>query len=237
MPPRDAATAWGSHVPVVVLDPGHGGKDRGAEGCGLDEAFLSLALVRRARAMLEAKGVAVKTTRTRDRDVTLEDRVRFSERIGADLFVSVHFNSADEPVQRGGVTTFVLDDARDRHALQLAARENGTSVADVLRMQSLVASLVRSGQAERSKRLASHVHASVLRAARVHHPEAADRGIRTAHFYVLVGLSVPAVLLEASFLTFEPDCVRLHGSDHRQALARGVVEGIMAYLVDAVEAR
>jgi len=223
---------------LVVLDPGHGGPhDHGARAGDLREADLALDLARRTADLLEdfPEGFRALLTRTEDVAVELEARTAYANAVGADIFVSVHLNAADEPVQRGGVTTFVLDTTDDRQAIALAARENGTTPGRVTRLQTLIAGLHRADQVAASRRLAAEVQRRLVEAGRAAHPELADRGVKEAGFHVLVGARMPAVLLEASFLTHPPDAEALGQAAHRNALARGLAEAIRAFAAQASE--
>jgi N-acetylmuramoyl-L-alanine amidase len=222
---------------LVVIDPGHGGDDFGARFDGLKEAQLVLDLSERAARIVARRlpSSRVVLTRTRDEIVGLEQRAAFANAVGADLFVSVHLNAADEPVRVGGVTTFVLDVTDDRQALRLAARENGTPVAEVTGIQRLLARVHRADQVERSRRLAEHVHAATLAGGRRVLPDLPDRGVKSAVFYVLVGARMPAVLLEASFLTKPEEAEALRSETYREALAGGIAEGIVRYVAELDE--
>jgi N-acetylmuramoyl-L-alanine amidase len=169
-------------------------------------------------------------TRTDDVVVSLEARTAMANAAGADLFVSIHLNDSEVAIAHGGVTTFVLDTTEDAQALRLAARENGTTTAEVTGMTRLLAELQREDQVLASRRLADRVQQALLSRGRAVLPELADRGVRSALFAVLVGARMPAVLVEASFLT-DPDELRaLRTSRYRQALAEGIAEGIVHYV-------
>ncbi len=218
-------------VEVVVLDPGHGGDDFGARAFGLRESDLTLDIMRRVRALLRQRMPDLRVVSTREEDVlvSLEARAALANAVDADLFLSIHLNAADEPIGRGGVTTFVLDTSDDRQALRLAARENRTSVARVSSLSRLIASMHREGQVAASRAFADHLHPSTLAAGRRHLPDLYDRGVRSALFYVLVGARMPAVLLEASFLSREDEAEALRTEAYRQALAEGITEGIVGW--------
>ena len=219
-------------VQTVVLDPGHGGRyDRGAKYEELSEADLVLDLAFRVAADLTRRmpRLRVLLTRQKDKRVTLEQRVAMANASGADLFVSIHLNSATEHVKHGGVTTFVLDTADDEQALKLAARENGTSIAQVKGLSKILANLHRQEQVRASNKLAALVHQSTLRSGRQKIPRLSDRGVRKAMFYVLVGARMPAVLLEASFLTRRQEAEALRTDGYREALATGISDGIVRY--------
>ena len=228
-----SAVASGARRPVrtIVLDPGHGGDDFGARFAGVRESDLVLDISRRAALLLERSlpGTRILLTRQRDRLIELEERTAMANAVAADLFVSVHLNAADDPVDRGGVTTFVLDTSNTRQALRLAARENGTSTREVTGLQRILADLHREGQLRESRRLAESVHRSTLQAGRGVLRGLPDRGVRSAMFYVLVGARMPAILLEASFLTKPEEAEALKTPRYRQALAAGIAQGIVRY--------
>lgn len=219
--------------PLVVIDPGHGGEDRGSPGLfGLWEGEVALDVARRVRTRLAQLRPSVRTRLTRDSDValSLEERAAMANALGADLFVSVHLNAASDVVERGGVTTFVLDVDNDRNVLRLAARENGTSTSQVSQLQFLVGSLARADQHQRSLRLAHHVQRGALLSGRRYLPSLGDRGVRSAMFNVLVSAQMPAILLEGSFLTQPDEAEWLTEAAYRDALAEGVARGIAHYL-------
>lgn len=223
-----------SDGPLVVLDPGHGGPEPGAanDRYGLVEAQVALEIAEltadRVRAIMP--GARVMLTRTHDVDLSLEERCAMANSLEANAFVSIHLNASTEQVRKGGVTTFVLDTTNDRQALRLAARENGTRVAEVTGIQHLLAKYHRQTQAEGSLTLADEIQRHTLKRGRSFLPELADRGVRRAMFYVLVGARMPSVLVEASFLTYEPEARALAKRSYRRALADGIASGIVSYL-------
>jgi N-acetylmuramoyl-L-alanine amidase len=225
---RDEGPRAQRAVRTIVLDPGHGGDDHGARASGLRESDLTLDLCGRVRALLARRLPDARVILTRESDVfvSLEQRAAMANAIDADLFLSIHLNAADEPVEHGGVTTFVLDTSNDRQALRLAARENGTSVAEVGDLARILASLHREEQVTASRAVAQQVHRATLRGGRRVLPRLYDRGVRSAMFYVLVGARMPAVLLEASFLSRPEEAEALATETYRQALAEGIADGI-----------
>ena len=221
--------------PLVVLDPGHGGREPGAanDRHGLVESEVALDLATLAASRLRAimPRTRVMLTRSSDVDLSLEERCALANAMEADAFVSIHLNASSEPVRKGGVTTFVLDTTNDRQALRLAARENGTRVAEVTGIQSLLAKHHRRTQAKGSLTLAGKIQRHTLKRGRSVLPKLSDRGVRRAMFYVLVGARMPAVLVEASFVTYEPEARALTKRQYRRALADGIASGIASYLL------
>jgi len=221
--------------PLVVLDPGHGGREPGAanDQYGLVESQVALDLAELTASRLSAimPRVRVLLTRSTDVDLSLEERCALANAMEADAFVSIHLNASHEPVRKGGVTTFVLDTTNNRQALRLAARENGTRVAEVTGIQGLLAKHHRRTQAEGSLTLAGKIQRHTLKRGRSVLPKLADRGVRRAMFYVLVGARMPSVLVEASFVTYEPEARALTRHKYRRALADGIASGIASYLL------
>ena len=230
-PPASTAPAPERELSLVVIDPGHGGDDYGARAFGLHEADLTLDLALRVRSSLLALRPDLQVVMTREDDtfVSLEQRAAMANAIGADVFVSIHLNAADEPVDHGGITTFVLDTTDDRSAIRLAARENGTGASEVTELQRILAGLHRDDQVAASRVLAESIHGSLLRSGRTVLPRLHDRGVRSAMFYVLVGATMPAVLVEASFMTREDEAQALRTARYRDAIAAGIAEGIVGY--------
>jgi N-acetylmuramoyl-L-alanine amidase len=228
---RDDGRRADGPVDTIVIDPGHGGNDYGARAFEMQEADLTLDLALRVRALLAQQMPDVRVILTRETDVfvSLEQRAAIANSTDADLFLSIHLNAADEPVQHGGVTTFVLDTSNDQQAVRLAARENGTAVGQVGDLSRILASLHREDQLRASRAFAEQLHGSTLRAGRRILPRLYDRGVRSACFYVLVGARMPAVLLEASFMTREDEANALRTVRYRQALAEGISEGIVRW--------
>jgi len=221
--------------PLVVLDPGHGGREPGAanDQYGLVESQVALDLAELTASRLSAimPRVRVLLTRSTDVDLSLEERCALANAMEADAFVSIHLNASHEPVRKGGVTTFVLDTTNNRQALRLAARENGTRVAEVTGIQGLLAKHHRRTQAEGSLTLAGKIQRHTLKRGRSVLPKLADRGVRRAMFYVLVGARMPSVLVETSFVTYEPEARALTRHKYRRALADGIASGIASYLL------
>jgi N-acetylmuramoyl-L-alanine amidase len=217
----------------IVLDPGHGGDQPGAKSPnGLRESTVALSIARKVRRELGRRLADAHVVMTREdgRFVSLEERAAIANAVDADLFVSIHLDaspSADDP---GGVSAYVLDTTDDQAALRLAARENGTNAEGVTRLQLILASLYRKDQVQRSLALAEQVQRGTLRSGRKLLPALNDRGVQRALFYVLVGARMPAVLLEASFITRKEEAEALATDPYREALAVGIADGIVRYV-------
>jgi N-acetylmuramoyl-L-alanine amidase len=231
--PSIRGAAAGRASATIVIDPGHGGAATGAKAPdGLRESDVALALARRVRRSLlrELPSARVVLTRDADVDLSLEERAAIANALSADVFVSIHLNASSSADDKGGVSTFVLDTSDDEAALRLAARENGTRVESVSQLQKIIATLYREDQVEQSLQLARSVHELTLLGGRSVLPALGDRGVKRALFYVLVGATMPSILVEASFITRPEEAVALRSDGYRQVLADGIASGILRYV-------
>jgi N-acetylmuramoyl-L-alanine amidase len=222
-------TLFALTVRRVVIDPGHGGKSRGAEAPGgLVEKELTLDIAERLRSVLERQSFDVRLTRDRDQDVELDDRAAIANRDTADIFVSIHLNWFAGGNNRG-VETYYLGPTEDPFLRRLAETENrdsGYSLADFRRLLEGVYTGVRSNE---SRRLAESVHGELFRSLRALNPELQDRGVKTAPFIVLVGTGMPAILAEVSCLSSQDEAALLRDPAYRQRIADALAAGISGY--------
>jgi len=214
----------------VVLDPGHGGHDPGAVGPnGLREKDVALDIAHRAAPLL-AREVGVSTLLTRDIDVfvPLDERAARANAFHADLFVSIHLNSSEDPDTKG-VMTFVLDSSRDAAASKIAARENSSTEAAAAELANSLSRIESADRRAASQNFAELLQRAAGASLRQKYSDVADHGVRRAGFYVLAGAAMPAVLFEGSFISNPIEARRLNRDDYRQRLADSVVNAIRAY--------
>ncbi len=206
----------GASVRTVVIDPGHGGGDRGTHGRSSFEKVLTLDVAKRVERDLAGSGVRVILTRTADKTVALEDRVEFARANGADLFVSIHFNSGG---LADGIETYCTPPAGVSSTANFGGTggDRDTGSGD----RSAVANNRFDVQ---NVWLAHCAQKSLLRAT-----GAMDRGVRRARFWVLRYTSCPAILIEAGFLSSSSEEQRILRSDYRETLAKAIADGIVAY--------
>lgn len=216
-------------VSRVVLDPGHGGTDPGAIGpAGSREKDTTLAIAHRVAPMLAKQGLEVALTRDGDVFVSLEERTARANSFGADLFVSIHCNAAENH-GRKGIETYVLDTTMTDLAARVAARENATTTAATQELSGILANMRIADQATRSTRMAELLQKAAMAGVRGKYPDAVDGGVHTAGFYVLVGARMPAVLFETSYISHPVEEQRLVSDDYRSRLADAIVNAIKAY--------
>lgn len=238
LPPPASDRIYGSPVakgrPIVVIDAGHGGRDPGATSVSgqVREKELTLALAQALRDELVKRGrVRVAMTREDDRYLTLDDRAAVARRLNAAMFVSIHIDSAANPLARGASVYSLSDVASDAEAARLAARENADSgtIGRDGSVETMLADLAMRSQMTASADLASRL---VNKAAgRV---ELRPNPHRFAAFHVLRRADAPAVLFEAGYLSNADDEVLLRNPNERSkmvlALSQAIETDIAAHL-------
>jgi N-acetylmuramoyl-L-alanine amidase len=230
-PPKLESRAVRDNIKIIVIDAGHGGKDPGAIGrSGMAEKDITLFVSLRLRELIIRRlGKGVLMTRDRDVFIELEDRAKFANNMGADLFVSVHVNSHPQRSTKG-VEIYHFGEATDRRALEVAARENGTPIKDTgIGWEYLVADLLTTKKVQESLELAWTTKKAMI--ARLDdYYDVEDHGVKTAPFYVLRFTTMPSILAEIAFIT-NPTEERLMQSDaflHR--IAESIFDGIKTYI-------
>lgn len=222
--------ALGLKVGRVVIDPGHGGHDEGTEGVhGLLEKDLVLDVAKRVGKLIESRMAAeVIYTRTDDTFIPLEGRTALANEKKADLFVSIHANSS--PVPRiAGVETYYLNFNTSRDALDVAARENATSQKSIFDLQDIVQKITLHDKVEESREFAGRLQTSLYAFSARSFPSEKNRGVKKAPFIVLIGATMPSVLVEIGFLSNSREETLLKRPDYRQKLAEALYRGISRY--------
>ena len=212
----------------VVLDPGHGGDDYGARGeSGLLEKHVVLAVSRRIGAALVEEGIQVVYTRSEDVFVTLPERTEIANRAGADLYLSIHANSSSDRDVRGPETYFLSLEASDEEARRVAITENGVFDRDEAAADSgdVVGAIL--GDLIRTDHLRASSEAAIAIQRELERLPGPQRGVKQAPFVVLMGVNMPAALLEIGFLTHPDEESELASSRNREAIARAVARGVL----------
>ena len=222
-------------LPLVMLDPGHGGKDPGAIGIsGTYEKHISLAAAHELQRQLVSGGrYRVELTRTRDVFVKLEERVARAQGRGAALFVSMHADALHDPGVRGASVYTLANTASDVQSAALAMRENsadrfgGPSFQDTPpEVARILSSLVRQETRAGSSRLAHSMVGSLDREV----PLLVNPS-RHAGFAVLKAADIPSVLVEMGFMSNARDEAELRKPSHRARVASAMARAVDAYFL------
>jgi N-acetylmuramoyl-L-alanine amidase len=228
---RSLIRALGLKIGKIVIDPGHGGHDTGTIGPnGVREKDVVLDVSRRLGKMLQQRlGAEVVYTRSDDTFIPLETRTAIANRERADLFISVHANSSDDPDARG-VETYYLNFTSSKDALEVAARENAVSQKSIYELQDLVKKIALKEKIEESREFASDVQTSLYSSLGSKNSSLRNRGVKKAPFIVLIGANMPSILAEISFVSNPVDAKKLQTQEHRQQIADSLYRGIARYV-------
>ena len=195
--------------PLVILDPGHGGKDGGTVSGDVLEKNLNLLLVKKIANELKRYQISVVTTRSVDEMVGLSDRALIANKYPNAIFVSIHHNAATLNSAKGIETYYSNKKPKS------------------LKIEQMRLLKIKEGEAfvdNRSKMLAKLLHSSVCQVT-----DAADRGVRDRSLAMTRWVSCPSVLIECGFLTNPEEKLDLLSESYRDTLSRGVTDGILKY--------
>jgi N-acetylmuramoyl-L-alanine amidase len=225
------AQQLGLGVKRIVIDPGHGGKDKGASGKnGLHEKDINLKIAKKlAQRIKQDLNLEVVLTRDSDRFIPLEERTAIANTMHADLFVSIHVNASPNP-QAEGFETYFLNLAMDEESMRVAAFENATSTKRISDLQKTLKDMMLYAKIDESTRLAGHVQQNIIQSLYERYSPVKNLGVKQAPFYVLIGAQMPSVLVEASFISNERERERLSQDDYLDQIVEGLLKGIDGYI-------
>lgn len=217
---------------LIVIDPGHGGSDSGAVGNGLKEKNVVLATSKKLGALLTKRGYKVLYTRSTDVFINLRSRTAFAAKKNADMFISIHANAApnaSSALKMSGVETFFLSPARSERSKNAAALENRGDLEDMntFSKQTFLNFLNRE-KIISSNKLAIDIQSYMLSSVKKSF-SSRDGGVREAPFWVLVGATMPAVLVEMGYITHPQEGKNLGKSAYQDRIAQGIANGVDAY--------
>ena len=200
---------------VVVIDPGHGGKDKGAKDPwrSVEEKRVALYVAKKVRDILAKDRIDVKLTRNSDCYVSLKQRCQTAKRYRADLFVSIHLNAAKDQTA-SGLETYVLAPA----GCPTIFKPQSNKVFD------------RKTYLGNRNDSANIILGFMLQKSMLKFIRGRDRGIRRSRFYVLRNVACPAALVECGFLSNRADAEKFISKAYRDKIARAIAEGICSYL-------
>ncbi len=216
----------------IVVDAGHGGKDPGAVGpTGVLEKDVTLKLAKELSKELASQiGCEVILTRSHDVYLPLEERTAIANKVGADLFISLHAN-ANKSRTAYGIETYYLNFSKNDKAAAVAARENGTSLKQVSDLELILFDLMANAKINESSRLAAEIQKSLVYRISKKYSNVRDLGVRQGPFYVLLGATMPSVLIETAFISHPREEKRLVSSAYQKSAAQAIASAIKEYAV------
>ena len=216
---------------TIIIDPGHGGKDPGSIGYrGTKEKDITLDVAKRLAKKIQ-KNLRVKTILTRDEDVwmRIQDRTRLANDKNGRLFISIHANSVEDR-RASGFETYMIGTNKNAAAVRIAARENavldleGANSTKLTDEDLITATMAQSGFAKQSEQFAALVQEEMDKRL-----QSKNRGVKQAGFYVLMGASMPNVLIELGFISNPNEEKKLNSSSYRDMLATSIYYAILKY--------
>lgn len=236
LPPLVSVTPRDRSKKIIVIDPGHGGKDSGAVGNGFMEKEIVLQISKQLSEKLRAMGYTVYMTRSNDVFIELKDRTKFANDKEADLFVSVHANSipkTSDPLAAQGLETYFLSPTRSERSMRVAALENSEDMEEMGEYGKLsFLSFLNKEKIIASNKLAIDLQKGMFGNLRKQFPNVHDNGVREAPFWVLVGAQMPAVLLEVGYISHPEESARIADEKYQRWLIEGLMEGIGRYFAN-----
>ncbi|MCB0750335.1 MAG: N-acetylmuramoyl-L-alanine amidase [Ignavibacteriae bacterium] len=230
----DEIKKW--HFGVIVIDPGHGGKDPGAIGLnGIKEKDINFGIAQELGDLIKSNLNDVKVVYTRSSDyfVELYKRGKIANENKGNLFISIHCNStAKKPTNASGIEVYLLRPGRTKEAIDIAAFENSVISLedDPNRYQKLTdENFILVSMAHSSNMRYSETLAEMLNTEWTKQLEIPSRGIKQAGFYVLVGAAMPSVLIETGFLSNKNDAKYLSSKSGQKQIASSIYDAIVKY--------
>jgi len=215
----------------IVVDAGHGGKDPGAIGPNkLYEKDVVLKLAKKLATTLRSR-LKCEVLMTRDRDVyiPLRQRTAYANEVEADLFISIHANASTNK-KIFGIECFYLNFSKNDKAVAVAARENGMTIKEMGDLELILFDMMANAKINESSRLATEIQTSLVSTLSRSYSNVKDMGVRQGPFHVLLGATMPSVLVEVAFISNKMEAKRLNSSVYRERAAQGIVSGVEKYL-------
>ena len=220
---------------IIVLDAGHGGKDPGAIGINkLQEKEVTLDIAKQLTRMLE-RNSKFKVVNTREEDVfiPLWKRTQIANNVNGDIFISIHANSTAKSSTINGFETFLLRIGKSEEAIEVAKRENSVISLEekkdkykkLTEEELIVATITQNTDMKASENLASIIQNNLAKKL----VSSRNRGVKQAGFHVLVGASMPNVLVEVGFLSNKEEAKNLNKYQYRRKIASALYQAILEF--------
>ena len=221
------------NLDVIVIDAGHGGKDPGCLDNGLMEKDITLDVSKILGSRIERElGVKVIYTRTEDEFIPLWKRTKIANDSGGKLFISIHVNASPKSSSARGFETFIIRPGKFDDATEVAQRENKVIELEdapkkypkLSKENLIIATMAQASFTKQSEYLAGQIQKELAKRF-----TAPNRGVKQAGFHVLVGASMPNVLVELGFITNKKDHRLLSQKKYRRKMADSIYEAILSY--------
>jgi N-acetylmuramoyl-L-alanine amidase len=222
------------HVNRIIIDPGLGGNNKGAEGCteGVFAKDINLEISKTLSSVIQSQlNIEVLLTRQNDKKLSLEKRTEIINDSQSDLLISIQTNSHDNNRAKG-IETYFLNIAIDERKLSRWIEKQPAYKDSSGELQNIIKDLLINSKISESETIAKHVQKSVCKHLNEIFPEVEDRGIKQAPFYILLGSNIPSIAIFTGFLSNPIDCKMLSSEKFQKELSVGIVKGIIAFIND-----
>ncbi len=225
----------GEELGTIVIDPGHGGLETGAEGrFGTQEKTVTLEIALKLKTIIERNlPFRVQLTREEDVDVSLERRAAIANNYRAYVFISIHANGSYRKAARGSETFFLSLNATDEEIRRLAYMENNSTELEGIQsgeeddLKLILWDMAQSSFIRQSSLFAEKIQTKLNTLSGTH-----NRGVKQAPFKVLTGVACPAVLVETAFISNPEEEKKLTTDEFQNSIARAIYEGLAEFLKD-----
>lgn len=219
-----------------MIDAGHGGKDAGAIGYKKNmEKHLVLEMALQLGKELKSRGYKVFYTRQKDVFINLRDRTKVANDKNADLFISLHANAAPTEAKKlsmKGLETFFLSPDRSERSKNVAALENQSDMEEMdYYSKETFLNVFNREKIILSNKAAIDVQSSMLKQVKKRYA-VEDGGVREAPFWVLVGATMPSVLIEIGYITNPEESMNMHNPSYQKLIVEGISDGLDRYFTN-----
>ena len=217
-----------SKNPIIIIDAGHGGRDRGAYSRGVKEKTVTLIMARKLRKKLQKKGYKVLMTRTKDRYLSLKQRTEFANRHNGSIFISIHANASPRKKSRRsvykGIEFFYLSLRNLKRVKNKRAFYKGKRIYSRRTYRQMTNNL----KIKKSHKLCKNLKRELLKSLRKRYT-VVDKGIKRSDFWVLFETKMPSILIETGYLTNNQERKRLVNNHYQNLLVNGIAKGVDDY--------
>ena len=225
---KRADRAYISKKRSIIIDAGHGGRDRGAGWRKIEEKEITLRIAKKLKVKLQRRGYRVFMTRTRDKYLSLKERTEFANRHRGDIFISIHANAAPKKRARGvlykGIEVFYLSLYNSKRVKNKRAKYKGKSIYSRSSYRQMTSRL----KIKKSRKLCKNIQREMIRSVRRKY-SVVDKGIKRSDFWVLLATKMPSILIETGYITDRYEGRRLMNAYYQNLLVNGIVKGVDNY--------
>ncbi len=232
---QDLRTKW--IIDTIVIDAGHGGKDPGAIGHGQQEKDITLDIAKKLGNLIKRNlGLNVVYTREEDDFIPLWKRTKIANESGGKLFISIHVNATGRSASTKGYETFFLRPGKTDSAIEVVERENSVidleqgdyQYVDLTNENYIVASMAQNTFMKESEDFAALIQEQLQKSLK---NKSKNRGVKQAGFYVLVGATMPNVLVEVGFISNKQEAKNLSKSYYRRQISESIYQAIVDFKI------